>query len=117
MTEEEIIDELARLATDWALDKEPIGTTAEVTDIVEVDPLEWLTDTAGITSDRAFVVNILLENADATGETDVEDEHEVSAVYSYDTEHDRFDFAYGADYPLIEPDDEEDEEFDEIEEE
>ena len=117
MTEEAIIDELARLAIDWALDEEPVGTTAEVTDIVEVDPLEWLTDTSGITPDRAFVVNVLLEDADVTDETDVEGEREVSAVYGYYTERDRFDFAYGADYPLIEPDDEEDEEFGETEEE
>lgn len=115
MTEEAIVDELARLAIDWALNEEPVGTTAEVTDIVEVDPLEWLTDTAGITPDRAFVVNILLEDADVTDETDVEGEREASAVYGYDTERDRFTFAYGADYPLIEPDDEEDEEFDDEE--
>jgi len=38
----------------------------------------------------------------------------VSAVYGYDTERDRFEFAYGADYLLIEPDDEE-EEFDDEE--
>ncbi len=115
MTEEEIIDELARLAIDWALDEEPVGTTAEVTDIVEVDPLEWVTDTSGITPDRAFVVNVLLDYADVTDETDVEGEREVSAVYGYDTERDRFIFAYGADYPLIEPDDEEDEDEDEDE--
>ena len=39
---------------------------------------------------------------------------EASAVYGYFRDADRFDFAYGADYPLIEPDfDEEfeDEEF------
>jgi hypothetical protein len=39
MTEEAIMDELAWLAMDWALEEEPVGTTAEVTDIVEVDPL------------------------------------------------------------------------------
>ncbi len=115
MTEEAIMDELARLAIDWALDEEPVGTTAEVTDIVEVDPLEWLTDTAGGAPDRAFVVNVLLEDADVTDEMDVEGEREVSAVYGYYMERDRFAFAYGADYPLIEPD--EDEEFGETEEE
>ncbi len=117
MTEEEIIDELARLAIDWALDEEPVGTTAEVTDLVEVDPLEWVTDTPGVNPDRAFVVNVLLDYAEVTDETDIEGEREVSAVYGYYTERDRFDFAYGADYPLIEPDDEEDEEFGEVEEE
>src|SRR6266700_2536043 len=86
MTEEAIIDELARLAIDWALEEEPVGTTAEVTDIVEVDPLEWVTDTSGITPDRAFVVNILLDDADVKDETDVESEREVSAVYGYDRE-------------------------------
>ena len=115
MTEEAIMDELARLAIDWVLDGKPVGTTAEVTEIVEVDPLEWVTDPSGITPDRAFVVNILLDYADVTDETDVEGEREVSAVYGYDTQRDRFIFAYGADYPLIEPDDEDDEEFDEEE--
>ena len=38
MTEEEIMDELARLTMDWALGEEPAGATAEVTAIVEVDP-------------------------------------------------------------------------------
>ncbi len=117
MTEEAIMDVLARLALDWALDEEPVGTTAEVTDIVEVDPLEWLTDTSGTTPDRAFVVHVLLEDAEVTDETDVEGEREVSAVYGYYTERDRFAFAYGADYPLIEPDDEDvDEEFGETDE-
>ena len=115
MTEEEIIDELARLAIDWALDEEPVGSTAEVTEIVEVDPLEWITESPGVNSDRAFVVNILLDFAEVTDETDVEGEREVSAVYGYDSERERFEFAYGADYPLIEPDDEEDEEFDDDE--
>src|SRR5260370_10542966 len=104
MTEEAIMDELARLALDWALDEEPVGSTAEVTDIVEVDPLEWLTDTSGTTPDRAFVVNVLLEDADVTDETDVEGEREVSPVYGYYTERNRFDFAYAAAYTLIEPD-------------
>ena len=40
MTEEAIMDELTRLAMDWALDEEPVGTTVEVTDIVEVEPAE-----------------------------------------------------------------------------
>jgi hypothetical protein len=44
-------------------------------------------------------------------------EREVSAVYGFDTERDRFALAYGADYPLIEPDDEEEEEFSKTEEE
>ncbi len=37
-------------------------------------------------------------------EAEVEGEREVSAVYGYFRDADRFDFAYGADYPLIEPD-------------
>ncbi len=115
MTEEELIDELERLTTEWALDEEPTGTTAEVTDIVEVDPAEWVTDTAGGAPDRAFVVNVLLDDAEVTEETDVEGEREVSAVYGYYSDGDRFAFAYGADYLLIEPDDEEDEEFDDEE--
>ncbi len=115
MTEEEIIDELARLAIEWALDEEPVGSTAEVTDIIEVDPLEWITESSGVNPDRVFVVNILLDYAEVTDETDVEGEREVSAVYGYYTERDRFEFAYGADYLLIEPDDEEDEEFDDEE--
>jgi len=41
----------------------------------------------------------------------------VSAVYGYYSDGDRFAYAYGADYPLIEPDDEEDEAFDETEQE
>ncbi len=114
MTEEAIIDELARLATDWALDEEPVGSTAEVTDIIEVDPLEWITESSGVNPDRVFVVNVLLDYAEVADETDVEGEREVSAVYGYDTERDRFEFAYGADYLLIEPDDEE-EEFDDEE--
>jgi len=40
MTEEENMDELVELALDWALGEEPTGTTAEVTEIVEVDPGE-----------------------------------------------------------------------------
>jgi hypothetical protein len=112
MTEEAIMDELARLAMDWALDEEPVGTTAEVTDVVEVDPAEWVTDIAGVPPDRAFVVNVLLDDEEVTDEADVEGEREVSAVYGYFSDDDRIDFAYGADYLLIEPDDEEDEEFD-----
>jgi hypothetical protein len=115
MTEEAMVDELTRLAIDWALEEEPVGTTAEVTDIVEVDPLEWVTDTSDITPDRAFVVNVLLDYDEVTEEADVEGEREVSAVYSYFSDGDRFAFAYGADYPLIEPDDEEDEAFDDEE--
>ena len=115
MTEEELIDELERLTIEWALDEEPAGTTAEVTDIVEVDPAEWVTDTAGGAPDRAFVENVLLDYAEVTGETNPEEEREVSAVYGYFSDTDRIDFAYGADYPLIEPDDEEDEEFDDEE--
>jgi len=115
MTEEEIMDELARLAIDWALDEEPVGSTAEVTDIVEVDPLEWLTDTSDVNPDRAFVVNVLLDYTGVTDEMEVEGEREVSVVYSYFTESDRFAFVYGADYSLIEPDDEEEEEFEEEE--
>jgi hypothetical protein len=115
MTEEAIMDELTRLAMDWALDEEPVGTTVEVTDIVEVEPGEWVTDTSSITPDRAFVVNVLLNYDEVTGEADVEGEREVSAVYGYFSDKDRLDFAYGADYLLIEPDDEEDEEFDDEE--
>ncbi len=115
MTEEELIDELERLTLAWALDKEPTGTTAEVTEMVEVDPVEWVTDTAGGAPDRAFVVNVLLDDAEGTEEADVEGECEVSAVYGYFSDTDRFAFAYGADYPLIEPDDEEDEAFDDEE--
>ena len=114
MIEEEISDELTRLGTEWALEEEPVGTTAEVTDIVEVDPAEWVTDTAVGSPDRAFVVNILLDYAEVTDEAKVEDEREVSAVYSYFMDGDRIDFAYGADYPQIEPD-EGDEEFNEEE--
>ena len=116
MTEEEIIDELTRLGIDWALEEEPAGVTAEVTAIVEVDPAEWVTDTAGVPPDRAFVVNVLLDYAEVTEEADVEGEREVSAVYGYFSDTDRFAFAYGADYSLIEPDDEEDEAFDDEEE-
>jgi hypothetical protein len=114
MTEEEIMDELVGLAMDWALGEEPTGATAEVTEIVEVDPVEWVTPTAGVSPDRAFVVNVLLDYAGVTAEAEVEGERDVSAVYGYFRDADRFDFAYGADYPLIEPDfDEEfeDEEF------
>jgi hypothetical protein len=106
-----MVEKLTRLAIDWALEEEPVGTTAEVTDIIEVDPLEWVTDTSDIAPDRAFVVNVLLDYEEA----DVEGEREVSAVYSYFSDGDRFAFAYGADYPLIEPDDEEDEAFDDEE--
>jgi hypothetical protein len=113
MTEEEIMDELERLATDWALDEEPAGATAEVIEIVEVDPVEWVTPTAGVSPDRAFVVHVLLDYAEVTDEAEVEGEREVSAVYGYFRDADRFDFAYGADYPLIEPD--YDEEFDDEE--
>ncbi len=115
MIEEELIDELERVTLEWALDEEPTGTTAEVTEMVEVDPAEWVTGTAGGAPDRAFVVNVLLDYAEVTEETDVEGEREVSAVYGYFSDTDRFDFAYGADYPLIEPDDEEDEDEDEDE--
>ena len=115
MAEEELIDELERLTIEWALDEKPTGTTAEVTEIVEVDPAEWVTDTAGGAPDRAFVVNVLLDYAEVTEEADVEGEREMSAVYGYFSDDDRIDFAYGADYPLIEPDDEEDEEFDDEE--
>jgi hypothetical protein len=116
MTEEELIDELERLTLAWALDEEPTGTTAEVTEMVEVDPAEWVTDTAGGAPDRAFVVNVLLDYDEVTEEANVEGEREVSAVYSYFSDNDRFAFAYGADYPLIEPDDEVDEAFDDEEE-
>ena len=115
MTEEELIDELERLTLAWALEEEPAGTTAEVTEMVEVDPAEWVTDTAGGAPDRAFVVNVLLDDAEVTEEADVEGEREVSAVYGYFSDGDRFKFAYGADYPLIEPDSEEDEAFDDEE--
>lgn len=120
MTEEEIMDELVGLALDWALSEEPTGATAEVTEIVEVDPVEWVTPTAGVSPDRAFVVHVLLDYAGVTAEAEVEGERDVSAVYGYFRDADRFDFAYGADYPLIEPDfDEEfeDEEFADAEEE
>lgn len=113
MTEEEIMDELVGLAMDWALGEEPVGATAEVTAIVEVDPVEWVTPTAGVYPDRAFVVNILLDYAEVTDEAEVEGERDVSAVYCYFRDDDRFDFAYGADYTLIEPD--HDEEFDDEE--
>ena len=115
MTEEELIDELERVTLAWALEEEPTGTTAEVTEMVEVDPAEWVTDTAGSAPDRAFVVNVLLDDAEVTEEADVEGEREVSAVYGYFSDTDRFAFAYGADYPLIEPDSEEDEAFDDEE--
>jgi hypothetical protein len=120
MTEEEIMDELVGLAMDWALGEEPTGATAEVTKIVEVDPGEWVTPIAGVYPDRAFVVNVLLDYAGVTAEAVVEGERDVSAVFGYFRDADRFDFAYGADYPLIEPDfDEEfdDEEFADAEEE
>jgi len=115
MTEEEIMDELVGLAMDWALGEEPTGATAEVTEIVEVDPVEWVTPTAGVSPDRAFVVTVLLDYAEVTDEAEVEGERDVSAVYGYFRDADRFDFAYGADYPLIEPDYEEDEELDDEE--
>ncbi len=115
MTEEELVDELERLTLEWALGEEPTGTTAEVTDIVEVDPAEWVTDTADGTPNRAFVVNVLLDYDEVTDEADVEGEREMSAVYGYFSDSERFKFAYGADYPLIEPDDEEDEAFDDEE--
>ena len=115
MTEEAIMDELTRLAMDWALDEEPVGTTAEATDIVEVEPAEWVTDTSSIAPDRAFVVNVLLNYDEVTEDADVEGERDVSAVYGYFSDDDRLDFVYGADYPLIEPDDEEDEDFDDEE--
>jgi len=113
MTEEEIMDELVGLAMDWALGEEPVGATAEVTEIVEVDPVEWVTPTAGVSPDRAFVVNVLLAYAEVTDEAEVTGEREVSAVYGYFRDADRLDFAYGADYTLIEPD--YDEEFDDEE--
>jgi hypothetical protein len=116
MTEEEIIDELTRLGIDWALEEEPEGVTAEVTAIVEVDPAEWVTETTSVPPDRAFVVNILLDSTEVNEETEFEGEREVSAVYGYFSESDRLEFTYGADYPLIEPDEEEDEAFDETEE-
>lgn len=81
MTEEEIIDELTKLGIDWALEEEPEGVTAEVTALVEVDPAEWMTEAAGPLPDRAFVVNILLDDAEVSEETEVEGEREVSAVY------------------------------------
>ena len=115
MTEEEIIDELTRLGIEWALEEEPEGVTAEVTAIVEVDPAEWMTETAGVPPDQAFVVNILLDSTEVNEETEVEGEREVSAVYGYFSDDDRLAFAYGADYPLIEPEEEEDEAFDDEE--
>ena len=115
MTEEEIMDELVRLAMDWALGEEPTGAIAQVREIVEVDPVEWVTPTAGVFPDRAFVVNVLLDYAEVTDEAEVEGERDVSAVYGYFRDADRFDFAYGADYPLIEPDFDEDEEFEDEE--
>ena len=66
MTEEEIMDELVGLAMDWALGEEPVGAIAEVTEIVEVDPVEWVTPTAEVYPDRAFVVNVLLDYAEVT---------------------------------------------------
>jgi hypothetical protein len=115
MTEEEIIDELEKLALEGALEGEQVGTTAEVTDIVEVDLAEWVMDPASVSPDRAFVVNVLLDDIEATDEAGLEGEREVSAVYDYFSVDDRFAFAYGADYPLIEPEDEEDEGFDDEE--
>jgi len=115
MTEEELIDELERVTLEWALEEEPTGTTAEVTEMVEVDPAEWVTDTASGAPDQAFVVNVLLDYAEVTEEADVAGEREVSAVCGYFSDGDRIDFAYGADYPLIEPDGEEDEDFDDEE--
>jgi len=115
MTEEEIIDELTRLGIDWALEEEPESVTAEVTALVEVDPAEWVTETAGVPPNRAFVVNILLDSTEVNEEREGEGEREVSAVYGYFSDDDRLEFAYGADYPLIEPYDEEDEAFDDEE--
>ncbi len=115
MTEEEISAELTRLGTEWALEEEPAGVTAEVTALVEVDPTEWVTDTAGVLPDRSFVVNVLLDSTEVNVETDIEGEREVSAVYGYFSESDHLEFIYGADYPLIEPDEEEDEDFDDEE--
>ena len=63
MTEEAIMDELARLAIDWALEEGPVGTTAEVTDMVEVDPAEWITESPDVPPDRAFVVNVWIHQA------------------------------------------------------
>ncbi len=111
MTEEEILDELEKLAIAWALEREQGGTTAEVTAIVEVDPAEWVTETGSVSPDRAFVVNVLLDSTEATDEAEREGEREVSAVYGYCSDDDHFAFAYGADYPLIEPEEEEEEDF------
>lgn len=61
------------------------------------------------------MVNVLLDYAEVTDEAEVEGERDVSAVYGYFRDADRFDFAYGADYPLIEPDFDEDEEFEDEE--
>ncbi len=63
--------------------------------------------------DRAFVVNILLDSTEVNEEREGEGEREVSAIYGYFSDTDRLELTYGADYPLIEPDDEE---FDEAEE-
>jgi len=115
MTEEEISDELTRLGTEWALEEEPEGVTAEVTAIVEVDPDEWVMEAVGVPPDRAFVVNILLDSTEVDEEREGEGEREVSAIFGYFSDDDRLAFAYGTDYPLIEPDDEEDEAFDDEE--
>src|SRR5260370_7630625 len=104
MTEEEIRDELVGLAMDWALGEEPTGATAEVTAMVEVDPGEWVTPTAGVSPDRAFVGNVLLDYAEVTDDAEVEGEREVSAVYGYFRDAHRFHFAYAADSPLLYPD-------------
>jgi hypothetical protein len=61
MTEEEIIDELEKLAIECALVGKQVGTTAE-----------WVRDTASVSRDRAFVVNILLDYAEVTEEAEVE---------------------------------------------
>ena len=115
MIEEEISDELTRLGTEWALEEEPEGATAEVTALVEADPAEWVMETAGVLPDRAFVVNILLDSTEVNEEREGEGEREVSAIYGYFSDTDRLEFTYGADYPLIEPDEEEDEAFDDEE--
>ena len=60
MTEEEIMDELVRLAMDWALGEEPTGAIAQVREIVEVDPVEWVTpEPMQLGSKVAFVARFL----------------------------------------------------------
>jgi hypothetical protein len=61
------------------------------------------------------VVIVLLDYTEVNEEAKVEGEHAVSAVYGYFSDGDYFEFAYGADYPLIESDGEEDEKFDDEE--